>query len=148
MPDVMIIYDGTALKIVGNNVRVKHGEELTFTAVGTEAIVFLPRPEWFEDSITENGNASNTPGHLRKTEKGIALAVGPGPSKVKVKPKGNLGPQAANPVMYRYAIYCTPPGDFVECNSSPIMIIEPPPPWPSPAGSTGMGQGTAGDPRP
>ncbi|MFH1221362.1 MAG: hypothetical protein V1694_13045 [Candidatus Eisenbacteria bacterium] len=126
-PEVMIIYDGTKARLVGDYVRVKHGQELSFTAVGTQAIVFLPLPDWFEDSVTENGNASNTPGHMRKTEKGIAFAVGQGISKVKVKATGKLGPRAAAPVIYRYAIYCAENNDFVECNSSPIMIIEPPP---------------------
>ena len=137
--EVMIIFDRDKVNLIGNYVRVKHGEELSFTAVGTQAIVFLPRPEWFEDSMKENGHASNTPGHMRKTEKGIAFGVGPGISTVKVKSTGQLGAEAVAPAIYRYAIYCTPPGDFVECNSSPIMIIEPPTGFP-PSNKFGTGR--------
>ena len=147
VPEVIIILDGTTLKLVGDYMRVQHGQELKFSAVNTEAIVFLPLPDWFEDKVTENGTEHES---SRKTERGIAFAVGPGISKVKVKPteklrtlpnEHKLGAGAGGAVLYRYAIYCTPPGDFVECNSSPVMIIEPPPPPGPPSKTTGSGIG-------
>jgi hypothetical protein len=132
MQSVRIRWYGGKWVVTDGKVKVKHGEKMVFMAEDTDATIFIPKPEMFEDDVTEDNQPVNLPQQGRKTDAWMVLRVSKGAkSAVTVRSQSKLGESAPRvdytvDVQCPYAVYCKQGNDFAEGNTAPIMIISPP----------------------
>jgi hypothetical protein len=118
------------------SIRLERGEEAVFSVKSGRAVIFIPRPELFEDGVTEEGEDHSAPGEALRSDKGIIVRVSKGkPSKVTarrpkkakaLRAKARARASKAELVTLPYAVYCEGATDFARGNSMPVMIIDPP----------------------
>jgi len=125
------------------SIRLERGAEAVFSVKKGKAVIFIPRPELFEDGVTEEGEDHPAPGEALRSEKGIVVRVSKGkssrvmarrPRKVRaLKAKKQVKASKADLVTLPYAVYCEGATDFAQGNSVPVIIIDPPDTGQSPA---------------
>ena len=97
------------------------GDTVKFQAVNTDATIFLEGALSFE-GMEKSAESLDVP-------KKHTLSLKVKPQVRRQKPPGGLTPAGTEALagVYPYSVYCVEGNDFAEGNSSPIMVLEPPP---------------------
>jgi hypothetical protein len=108
-------------KVSPGTARVRGGDVIQFDAVNTGATIFLKGALSFE-GMGADAEALTVP-------LGYTLDIKVKPDVLNHPPPGGLKPDGTEAVAgtYPYAVLCTACNDFAEANSTPVIMIEPPP---------------------